>query len=83
MVSKMQATRDFEAIRLAHDQFLSSLGSHCFFHLKPVCHSSVHRCSLFTLLDIYKRYFSGHPGNLIPALSNEDHPAIEILEQVQ
>jgi len=36
MIVKMQATRDFEAIRLAHDQFLSALGSHCFFHLKPV-----------------------------------------------
>jgi len=37
MLNKMQATRDFEAIRLAHDQFLSSLYSHCFLHIKPVC----------------------------------------------
>ena len=54
MVSKMQATRDFEAIRLAHDQFLSSLCTHCFFHLKPVCQSSVYCCFVLGLPDDYE-----------------------------
>jgi gamma-tubulin complex component 4 len=38
LLSKVQSTRDFEAIRLAHDQFLSSLYSRCFLHMKPVSH---------------------------------------------
>lgn len=37
LVDKIQATRDFEAIRLAHDSFLTSIQAQCFLLLKPVC----------------------------------------------
>jgi len=56
MLNKMQATRDYEAIRLAHDQFLSSLHSHCFMHIKPVC------CHL--MLRFLHIYTFSQPGRL-------------------
>ncbi|XP_014671530.1 PREDICTED: gamma-tubulin complex component 4-like [Priapulus caudatus] len=36
LVSKIQSTKDFEAIRLAHDSFLTSIQAQCFLLLKPV-----------------------------------------------
>jgi Gamma tubulin complex component C-terminal len=36
MLNKIQSTRDFEAIRLAHGQFLASLHSQCFMHVTAV-----------------------------------------------
>ncbi|XP_071512023.1 gamma-tubulin complex component 4-like [Diadema antillarum] len=39
LLQKIESTRDFEAVRLAHDQFLVSLMAQCFLLSKPV-----HRC---------------------------------------
>ena len=36
LLDKVQATRDFEAVRFAHEQFLSSLLSQSFLHMKTV-----------------------------------------------
>lgn len=36
LVDKIQSTRDFEAVRLAHDQFLSALLAQSFVHMKSV-----------------------------------------------
>ncbi|XP_077989144.1 gamma-tubulin complex component 4-like [Glandiceps talaboti] len=38
LVEKISATRDFESIRLAHDQFLTSLLGQAFLHMKPFSH---------------------------------------------
>ncbi|XP_070541864.1 gamma-tubulin complex component 4-like [Ptychodera flava] len=38
LVEKIDSTRDFETIRLAHDQFLTSLLGQSFLHMKPVAH---------------------------------------------
>ncbi|XP_071845867.1 gamma-tubulin complex component 4-like isoform X1 [Apostichopus japonicus] len=46
LLSKIQSTRDFEAVRVAHDQFLTSLLVQCFLLTKPV-----HHC-LMELLDL-------------------------------
>lgn len=36
LLNNVENTRDFEAIRLAHDHFLSSLLSQCFIHMKQI-----------------------------------------------
>jgi len=36
LLNNVENTRDFEAIRIAHDHFLSSLLSQCFIHMKQV-----------------------------------------------
>lgn len=36
LLDKIENTRDFEAIRMAHDHFLSSLLSQCFIHMKQI-----------------------------------------------
>ncbi|XP_022106638.1 gamma-tubulin complex component 4-like [Acanthaster planci] len=38
LIDKISSTRDFEAVRLAHDQFLTSLLGQCFLLMKPVSH---------------------------------------------
>ena len=41
LIDKIKTTRDFEAVRLAHDQFLSALLSQSFVHMKPVSTSRI------------------------------------------
>ena len=36
LVDKIQSTRDFEAVKLAHDQFLSALLAQSFVHMRSV-----------------------------------------------
>ncbi|XP_078678204.1 gamma-tubulin complex component 4-like [Branchiostoma floridae x Branchiostoma belcheri] len=53
LVEKIQATRDFENIRLAHDQFLSSLLAQSFILMKPVFHclnEILDQCHNFAML---------------------------------
>ncbi|XP_069138118.1 gamma-tubulin complex component 4-like [Argopecten irradians] len=53
LVDKINSTRDFEAVRLAHDQFLSALLSQSFIHSKPVsnCLSEIlEQCGAFSHL---------------------------------
>ncbi|XP_066274429.1 gamma-tubulin complex component 4-like [Branchiostoma lanceolatum] len=53
LVEKIHATRDFENIRLAHDQFLSSLLAQSFILMKPVFHclnEILDQCHNFAML---------------------------------
>ncbi|XP_078591987.1 gamma-tubulin complex component 4-like isoform X2 [Branchiostoma floridae x Branchiostoma japonicum] len=53
LVEKIQATRDFENIRLAHDQFLASLLAQSFILMKPVFHclnEILDQCHNFAML---------------------------------
>jgi len=38
LAEKIEKTRDFETIRIAHDQFITSLLTHCFLLTKPISH---------------------------------------------
>ncbi|XP_071167808.1 gamma-tubulin complex component 4-like [Mytilus edulis] len=53
LVDKIQSTRDFEAVRLAHDQFLSALLAQSFVHMKSVSHclhEILDQCGAFSKL---------------------------------
>ncbi|KAJ8304037.1 hypothetical protein KUTeg_017620 [Tegillarca granosa] len=53
LVDKINSTRDFEAVQLAHDQFLSALLSQCFIHMKSVLrclHEILDQCGAFSRL---------------------------------
>ncbi|XP_062595153.1 gamma-tubulin complex component 4-like isoform X2 [Saccostrea cucullata] len=52
-MEKITSTRDFEAVKLAHDQFLSALLSQSFVHMKAVSrclHEILDNCSQFSKL---------------------------------
>uniref|UniRef100_A0A8D2PNF2 Gamma-tubulin complex component n=1 Tax=Zosterops lateralis melanops TaxID=1220523 RepID=A0A8D2PNF2_ZOSLA len=54
LLQQINATRDFESIRLAHDHFLSNLLAQSFILLKPVSRSCFH-----LLLPIFQMFLSG------------------------
>ena len=37
LLDKINSTRDYEAVKLAHDQFLSALLAQSFVHMRQVC----------------------------------------------
>lgn len=53
LVEKINSTRDYEAVKLAHDHFLSALLAQSFVHMKAVAHclyEILDQCSVFTAL---------------------------------
>ncbi|XP_061164050.1 gamma-tubulin complex component 4-like isoform X1 [Saccostrea echinata] len=55
-MEKITSTRDFEAVKLAHDQFLSALLSQSFVHMKAVSrclHEILENCSQFSKLLVH------------------------------
>ncbi|XP_071794124.1 gamma-tubulin complex component 4-like isoform X1 [Asterias amurensis] len=53
LIDKINNTRDFEAVCLAHDQFLTSLLGQCFLLMKPVSHclnEIMELCHAFSIL---------------------------------
>ncbi|XP_060567272.1 gamma-tubulin complex component 4-like [Ruditapes philippinarum] len=53
LVEKIKTTRDYEAVKLAHDHFLSALLAQSFVHMKSVAHclyEILDQCTVFTSL---------------------------------
>ena len=49
LLEKVETTHDFEAIRFAHDQFLTALLSQAFLLMKPVC---LLKCKMYRIHDL-------------------------------
>ncbi|KAJ8029377.1 Gamma-tubulin complex component 4 [Holothuria leucospilota] len=73
LLSKIQATRDFEAVRLSHDQFLTSLLVQCFLLTKPVYHC------LMELLDLCHSFAI----LLLKTKSFESRERVQMAQQAQ
>ncbi|KAL4227566.1 Gamma-tubulin complex component 4 [Mactra antiquata] len=63
LIEKINSTRDYEAVKLAHEHFLSALLSQCFVHMKSVAHclyEILDQCTTFTSLVVRCEYPMSH-----------------------
>ncbi|XP_072031509.1 gamma-tubulin complex component 4-like [Amphiura filiformis] len=90
LVDKVRSTRDFEAVRFAHDQFITSLMAQCFLLMKPVnhclteilevCHSF---CMLLTQNSKLTNRDYAHMDKLAQAFNRQSSLLFKILSGVQ
>lgn len=90
LLQKIESTRDFEAVRLAHDQFLVSLMAQCFLLTKPVHHCLIEIldlcfsfCSLMTQTSTVTERELTHMDKLAQGFNRQSSLLFKILSGVR